>query len=571
MSVQRGVRVAALACALVGCTSGTPRVRGGTALREAGAEDASRGAPALDAGDLLDARASRTDARSTSMDAAAPGDACAAFGPVTAEAAPEIPEGLDWLNTAVPYTLAGLRGRVVLLDFWTYGCINCLHQIPIVNGLEELLAGEPFVVIGVHSAKFSNEKDKANISLAMQQYEVHHPVVVDDALSVWNEYGAHAWPTTVLIDARGRKRLTRAGEYNTAYMRPKIDALLEEARCEGSLAAPVDYRVDPNALATTPLLFPTGLAPLTGGGLAISDSSHHRIVVMQGEGQLRTVYGTGTRGNVNGDAATAAFSGPQGIAAVGDTLYVADTGNHEVRAIDLASGTVRTVAGTGIGGSGYTVATGFQPALSTRLDSPWDVEPVGSAIAIASAGSHQIYLLDPALSQFRVLSGSGKEDLKDGTAATCAFAQPSGVALSPDGGTLYVADAESSAIRAVSTADGSCTTLVGRGLFTYGDRDGVGSDVLLQHASALDVLGPDELVVADTYNDKLKRLVPSTRTATAADFPPGDLTLYEPRGVARVGSTLYVSDTNHHRVLSHDLGTGETHVYDTGTLAPPPR
>lgn len=483
--------------------------------------------------------------------------------------APELNGGVAWLNTGAPWTLARLKGQVALLDFWSYGCVNCLHEMPVLAELENQFAGRPFVVIGVHSAKFANEQGANDIELAIQQYDIRHPVVVDSALSIWNAYEVSVWPTAVILDAQGKLRYYQAGEYTAAMAATRIEGLLDQAACQGVAAAPVSYLTDPNAASTSPLLFPGGVLALADGRVAISDSSHHRVVVMQSEGRVGAVFGSGVAGYRDGSANDAELFNPQGLAFASGKLYVADAGNHAIRAIDLDANTVTNVAGTGAEGVALTAALAWLPATTTRLDSPWDLEPLGAGIAVALAGTHQLALFDPAKAQLRWLSGTGDEGLVDGAAATCEYAQPSALSPSADGATLYVADPESSAVRAVTVADGSCKTLVGKGLFTYGDQDGTGGDVLLQHVSGLETLDDGDVLLADTYNSKLKDLVPATRTVTTVDWPPPVLATDEPRGISRLGQTVYVADTSHHRILSHDLGTGDTHVFDLGDLAPP--
>src|SRR5215471_1436173 len=116
--------------------------------------------------------------------------------------APEL-TGAAWLNTERSLTLADLRGKLVLLDFWTYCCINCMHILPDLKYLEEKYADQPLVVIGVHSAKFENEKDTDNIRNAILRYGIQHPVVVDVNHKLWNAYAVRGWPTVVLVDPAG--------------------------------------------------------------------------------------------------------------------------------------------------------------------------------------------------------------------------------------------------------------------------------------------------------------------------------------------------------------------------------
>lgn len=489
--------------------------------------------------------------------------------PASAKAAPELSTGLTWLNTDHPLSLAELRGQVVLLDFWTYGCINCLHQVPVVAALEDQFRGRNFVVIGVHSAKFSGEKDAANIELAIRQYDIRHPVVVDDQLKIWNAYHVGTWPTAVVVDAAGKVRYFQQGEYTASEAAHRIGPLLDQSTCLGIATPPVTYLTDPDQGDRSPLLFPTAVIALPDGRVAISDSSHNRVVLMQSEGQVGDVYGSGQSGLEDGAATDAQFAAPEGLAYAGGTLYVADAGNHVVRALDLAARTVTTVAGTGNPGDILDTSAQSRPARQAALSSPWALTPVGTGLAVALAGVHQLVYFDPAQASLRWFSGTGVEGLLDGDASTCRYAQPSALSTSPDGATLYVADQESSSIRAVDASDGSCTTLVGQDLFTFGDQDGVAGQVRLQHVSGLVTLDGGDLLLADTYNSKLKQLTPATRSVETVDWPPADLALDQPRGLSRLGSLVYVADTNHQRVLVHDLDTGDTRVFDVGALAAP--
>jgi thiol-disulfide isomerase/thioredoxin len=121
------------------------------------------------------------------------------------------PEGLDWINTARPLQPSDLRGKFVLLDFWTYCCINCMHVLPEVKKLEKGYRNE-LVVIGVHSAKFEGERDTQNITEAVLRYQIEHPVVNDSQLIIWKRFGIRAWPTLALIDPEGYAIWAKSGE-----------------------------------------------------------------------------------------------------------------------------------------------------------------------------------------------------------------------------------------------------------------------------------------------------------------------------------------------------------------------
>ena len=114
-------------------------------------------------------------------------------GPIQA---PSLDGAVDWLNVAAPVSMAQLRGKVVILDFWTYGCVNCMHVLRDLKMLEQRFP-EELVVIGVHSAKFANEKSTDNLKRILVRYEIEHPVANDANLEIWRRYGAKAWPTQI--------------------------------------------------------------------------------------------------------------------------------------------------------------------------------------------------------------------------------------------------------------------------------------------------------------------------------------------------------------------------------------
>lgn len=487
-------------------------------------------------------------------------------------AAPDFPPGLAWLNTDRPLTMAELKGKVVLLDFWTYACINCLHVIPELKYLEAKYADE-LVVIGVHSAKFDNEKLTENIRQAILRYGREDPVVNDADFLIWRRWGVRAWPTLILIDPEGYVVGGVSGEGNRELLDEVIGRLVEKHRAQGTLRPGLLKLAPERTRATaTPLRFPGKvLADGAGQRLFIADTNHHRIVIADLEGKVLAVAGAGGVGVADGPFAKAIFNHPQGMALDGSVLYVADTDNHLIRKLDLAARTVSTIAGTG------EQATEFnQPGKgrAVPLNSPWDLVVVGQRLYIAMAGSHQIWVMDLASGELEPFSGSGREDIADGPRLEAAMAQPSGIAT--DGRVLYVADSEVSGIRAVDLGPGGqVRTVVGEGLFEFGDRDGKGSAVRLQHP--LGVATHDgKLYVADTYNHKIKIVSPAERTAATflgsgkAGFQDGKgATFYEPSGLSVVGGRLYVADTNNHAIRVADLKTGEVSTLRLAGLAIP--
>jgi thiol-disulfide isomerase/thioredoxin len=483
-------------------------------------------------------------------------------GPVRA---PELDGAVAWLNTPTPLTLAQLRGKVVLLDFWTYGCINCLHVLPDLQRLQARFPDE-LVVVGIHAAKFDNERSTENIRRTLQRLGIRHPVANDAAFAIWQRYTVRAWPTQVLIDPRGYVVGTATGEGHGAQLEEAIAAVIQVFEQEGALdrrprpLAPID-RASPG-----PLAFPGKvISDATRERLYIADTQHHRIVETDLSGGVQRIFGAGTPGKDYGRADEAQFREPQGLALAGEVLYVADAGNHLVRAIELATGVVRTVAGTGRQATWQQTDGGA--ALETSLNSPWDLAWDGRLLFIAMAGSHQVWLLDPQRGLVIRYAGTGAEGRHDGHVDTAAFAQPSGLALHDR--TLYVADAEANIIRAIALPPhNEVSTLAGGDLFEFGDLDGAGDDVRLQHPLGLCVAG-DAVLVADTYNHRVKRLDPATGVVRrfVGSGRPGHVDgaadaamFYEPGGVSATGTHLYVADTNNHAVRVITLATGEVHT-----------
>lgn len=469
----------------------------------------------------------------------------------------EFPPGLDWINTDQPLTLEQLRGKVVLLDFWTYGCINCIHVIPDLQALEQKYADE-LVVIGVHSAKFFNESETGNIRMIAQRYDRTHPIVNDAEFDIWRSYTIRAWPSFILIDPEGNVLGRHEGEGIYDLFDNVITGMIQQFEERGTLnRTPVQFNTGAVTAPRTALRFPGQvLADPNTRRLFISDSGHNRIIVTSFDGEVLHVIGTGNAELNDGTFAEAAFNKPQGVSLAGsNTLYVADTGNHAVRRIELAQGTVSTVAGTG--SQEYLFGRSSAPA-SGGLNSPWDVLWLNDQLFIAMAGQHQIWRYEPSIQMVVLHAGSGREELRDGPALQGGLNQPSGLAT--DGHSLFIADSEASAVRRVEAAEGgSLSTLVGTGLFNFGDADGVGAEVLLQHPKAV-AYADGNIYIADTYNHKIKLLDPNTRQSTTllgtgvGGWQDGQQAqFYEPGGLSVAGHLLFIADTNNHAVRVANL------------------
>ncbi len=485
--------------------------------------------------------------------------------------APELTGGRGWLNTDKPLSLAALKGKFVLLDFWTYGCINCIHIIPDLKRLEEKYAKQ-LVVIGVHSAKFDNEKDTENIRRIVIRYEIEHPVVNDADFSIWEAYGVRAWPTQVLIDPAGYVMGSVSGEGNFQVIDEAITAAVEEFRRRGELnEQPLSLALERARVGDLPLAFPGKvLADAKSDRLFIADSNHNRIVVTRLDGTFLESIGTGAPGQTDGAYERATFYRPQGMALDSEILYVADTENHLIRRVNLKSRIVETVAGTGKQSREYYQSGA---ARTIALNSPWDLQIVGRSLFIAMAGPHQIWKLDLDKNEISTFAGSGREARTDGPLMTSGFAQPSG--LASDGKSLYVADSEANILRGISFSEGLVKTLAGGDLFEFGDQDGAGDEVRLQHPLGLAILD-GRVLIADTYNHKIKSLDPTSGSVKSlfGTGKPGQAdgrtpSFYEPGGLSVANGKLFVADTNNHAVRVIDLKSGQTSTLMLKNLAPP--
>lgn len=462
--------------------------------------------------------------------------------------APEL-RGRRWINTGgEALRLADLRGKIVLLDFWTFCCVNCLHVLDELRALEERFA-DVLVVVGVHSPKFAHEADPDAVDAAVERYGVAHPVLDDPELGMWDAYAARAWPTLVVIDPAGYVVAQMAGEGHAHGLGVLVEELIAEhgpalRRGDGPYVAPPE--------PPTALRFPGKVVALpyrdgAGRTFLVSDTAHHQLVELDADLVTeRRRIGTGARGFVDG--VRARFSEPQGLLLLPDgDVLVADSVNHALRRVRLADGAVSTVVGTGaqlrtrvpVGGT------------STELSTPWDLALWEGRVVVAMAGNHQLWTVAPGSGVATVLAGTTDEGLRDGPPHAAFLAQPSGLAASPDG-TLWVADSETSAVRSLvadPVVGAAVTTAVGLGLFDFGHRDGDAGQALLQHPLGIAVLPDGSVAVADTYNGAIRRYDPAGRTVTTLARD-----LREPSDVLCDGDTLVVVESAAHRLVRIPLG-----------------
>ena len=494
-------------------------------------------------------------------------------------APPEFPEGLDWINTDNPLTMQGLIGKIVIFDFWTYGCINCIHMIPVLAQIEEKYA-EEVVVIGVHSAKFDNEGQTDNLRQIVQRYNLQHPVINDNQFIVWQSYGAQAWPTLAVVDPRGKLVIRESGEIPFEALDGYLSGMIEyydELDPELIDRTPLEIALEGAGDPGTPLLFPGKvLAYEASNRLFIADSNHNRVVVVDlTTSEVLETIGSARRGFDDGSFEDATFNQLQGMALDGDLLYIADVNNHAIRVANLAERTVSTVVGTGVmARGGFQFGALIRDPLGEAIRSPWDLEFDDEGfLHIAMAGTHQLYIYEPETNLLYPSVGNGREaNLNDVSFANSELAQPSGLYYAGDG-KLYFADSESSTIRLANFTLKRVTVVAGtteNDLFDFGDVDGELGVNRLQHALDVQGVPNGDLYIADTYNSRIK-VIRAGETSTETVFGLGGTGGYadggadvaefdEPGGLSYANGKLYVADTNNHVVRVIDL---EAETVDT--------
>ncbi|MGW7197821.1 NHL domain-containing thioredoxin family protein [Streptomyces chryseus] len=443
--------------------------------------------------------------------------------------APELIGKGGWLNTGgEELSLADLRGRVVILDFWTFCCVNCLHVLDELRELEEKHR-DTVVIIGVHSPKFVHEAEHQAVVDAVERYGVHHPVLDDPELATWKQYAVRAWPTLVVIDPEGYVVAQHAGEGHAHAIEKLVEELEAVHAAKGTLRRGDGPYVAPEPVASD-LRFPGKALLLPGSGnFLVSDTTRHQLVELEADGEtvVRRIGGPGE------------FKEPQGLAMLPDgRIVIADTVHHQLRAYDPATGAIEVVAGTGKQWWQGSPTSG--PARDVDLSSPWDVAWWQGKVWIAMAGVHQLWTYDPEEGTVRVAAGTTNEGLVDGPAAEAWFAQPSGLAA--DGDRLWVADSETSALRYVDS-DLVVHTAVGTGLFDFGHRDGAAGQALLQHPLGVTALPDGSVAVSDTYNHALRRYDPASGEVTTLATD-----LREPSDAVLVGDDIVVVESARHRL-----------------------
>ncbi|MGB5261914.1 MAG: redoxin domain-containing protein [Gammaproteobacteria bacterium] len=462
---------------------------------------------------------------------------------------PEFPDGLEWFNVNAPVKLAGQRGRLVLICFCTFSSVPCRHVLSDLNHLASKYRKD-LTVIGVHTTRFSAEMRRTHVMKMLNKHHVRYPLIHDPEMKLWNRFGIKAMPGQVLVDREGYIIGALTGDGKRSRLEEVIQYQLKR-ESQFRPADSEDYSIDREPEPQSQLSFP-GRVLVSGDRIYIADSAHNQIIVTSRRGNILRRFGSTSPGFIDGEDTSAAFNNPQGMALRDQFLYVADEGNHAIRRVNVRSGEVNTIAGTGTPGTGFG-ATSTRPD-QMQLNSPADVALENGTLYIAMAGMHQIWAISLITNTIKVFSGCGHAGLLDGQPNKAEFAQPTGITVYSRN--LFVVDALSSAIRCIDLEHGSVTTLAGTGLYEYGDQDGTQADARLQYPTAIEAdLEHRMLWIADTFNNKIKRVGVKTRHISSVIM---DHKLDEPGGLAFHNGTLYIANTNAHEILCLTPDSGHT-------------
>ncbi len=458
-------------------------------------------------------------------------------------------ETLDWVNIDEPVRLESLQGKVVLLWFWTYDNIHCLNMLPILQKIASSHA-DGVALLGLHVPKYVRQRQTSAVASAVRRYDIRFPVASDPAWQTWQDYKVTAWPGLVVLDCTGHRVRTLNGERSIGGLEQLVDGLLEEAVARDQrnyLALPA---VRFTQIPDTPLRFPAAVA-LTSKYVYICDSARHRVIECNRQGRVLRQFGAGSSGYWDGRLNDAGFSSPQSLALSRNALYVADTGNHAVRRIDLHNGQVDTVLGNGQ--VGYDAPA--TPGTDVSISAPVGLFLDATRLYVALAGQHQIWRIDLANAQVAVLAGSGRNEFADGKGAVAGLVQPAVLAALP--GRLLLADAGGNAIRAVRMENGEVETLLGHGTYIDPDADPASRGCQLMHPLGLAVDRNGKIYVSDTLGLGLCVLsLPKDGKQASGKPVYVERQLREPTGLALEGRHLWVCERNAHAVIKVDLDSG---------------
>ena len=449
--------------------------------------------------------------------------------------APELIGRGGWINTGGrTLTLSDFRGRFLLIDHWTLCCANCLHVLDELRPIERKYR-EVLTVIGAHAPKFKHEQDHQALIDACERYGVEHPVLDDPELITWKNYAVKAWPTLSLVDPKGYLIAQFSGEGHAHAIDRMINELLPKYR--DVLTPGPSLYVAPEK-SVTQLRFPAKTIVLDDQKLMVANPGHHDIVITDYSGNVIERIGKGTRGSNDGDFHGAEFQEPNGLlllppdiaSRVGYEVLVADTANHLLRAINLETKQVITVAGNG--------QQWMQGQGTESLSTPWDLAWFSNLVIIAMAGIHQLWSFDPITGDIAIYAGTTNEGMVDGNRLDAWFAQTSGLAVT--GNQLWIADSETSSLRFIE--HDLVKTVIGASLLDFGFIDGDKSSARMQHPLGVDVLPDQTLIISDTYNGALRRFNPQTGLLSTVAK-----NLREPSGIIAISNeeVLVVESSRH--------------------------
>jgi Redoxin/NHL repeat len=461
-----------------------------------------------------------------------------------ATAAPKFHEHLQWCN-AEKQSIESMRGRVLAIVFWNASSSYCTN---IFSGLARLQAKFPvdFAIFGIHVPKFDAETNDRTVIKAINRLKIPFPVANDLNWICWQHFGVSQWPSIVLIDREGRIHDIIVGDDQQEKLDANVAELVSrETQMFVNPLVPLKFQ---SSEFLSPLSFPSGLAA-TDTHLYVADTANHRILECNHNGRILREFGNGHPDMNDGPYSEAAFHSPRGLCWIREMLYVADTGNHAIRKINLLKGDVETVVGSGKLGTPREGSS--RHPSENQLNQPWGLSGSNDRLYIGMAGSNQVWEYELGNSRLRKVAGTGELGLVDGSARHALFAQPSGLALVQQ--SLYVVDSASSAIRAIQLSQGTVQTLVGQQLYEFGNKDGERRDARMQFPQAV-VLDPNAPVlwIADTYNGLLRKLRLGGGGMTTQ---PLNRRLGQPSALAASAGTLWIADAAQHEVLRFDIAS----------------
>lgn len=482
-----------------------------------------------------------------------------------------VKENSQWFNVSRPLEASDLKDRIVLLDFWTYACVNCIQALPEIKKLEKEF-GSKITIIGVHSGKFDNEKDFAAIRKAILKYDITHPVVNDPQLKVWNNFDVKAWPTFILINPHGNIVKTYVGENEAEKIKGDVKKLVSKYKYQIN-RDPLPVVLEKFGMIGNVLDFPTKLeyaADFTYKtrhvpAIFIANSGQNNIIASSLTGDIIVKIGSTKEGFEDGSFDVASFRAPQGLLYSDGKLYVADTGNHALRVIDFKEGKVKTIIGSGQ--RGEIVEKEFIEAKNLDLASPTDIEffPDKNTIVIANSGTHQILSYNIKKQTVSVLAGNGDEGIDDGKYPENSLAQTAD--MSAYGRKLYFVDSESSSLRVLDES-GNVKTLIGKGLFEFGHTNGDKNRAAMQHPLGL-IVDDTGAYVADSFNHVIRKYDFSSGQirdligmGSRGDKVGGNTQFDEPEGIVTVLDRFYIADSNNNRILIVGRGSLNSELLD---------